>query len=161
QRFEVLEKLGEGGGGVVRRAFDHALGKQIALKAADIRRPDDMYRLKREFRFFADIRHPNLVKLFELFANLSHCFFTMELIAGTDIVSWVRDRAADCVDYGQVANVAGQLASAIEAIHSAGQLHRDIKASNVMVTPEGRVVLLDFGLSTAICPRNRATTGEG
>jgi hypothetical protein len=160
ERFVPMEKLGEGSGGVVRRAFDKSSGREVALKATHGRRPDDLYRLKREYRSLVDIEHPNLVQHYDLFADRLRCFFTMELVVGMDIVTYLRDQGAAC-DYRRFRHVAAQLASAIAAVHSAGQLHRDIKTSNVLVTGAGRVVLLDFGLCASVCAGNGTTTGEG
>jgi tetratricopeptide (TPR) repeat protein len=149
ERFRVQEKLGEGGMGVVYRAYDSELASDIALKSLSRVSAHDLYHLKREFRALADIRHPNLIDLYELFADGQTCFFTMELIAGTDLVEYLR-HGSDAVDEDHFRDAARQLALAVAAVHSAKRLHRDIKPSNVMVTQTGRVVLLDFGLVVAL-----------
>jgi serine/threonine protein kinase len=163
ERYLLLEKLGQGGGGIVYRALDTERGRQVALKSLNTARPDDLYRLKREFRFFADIRHPHLVRLYDLFAHGFHCFVTMELVEGTDLVSFAQSGhpARPSFDYGRLRVVAAQLASALCAVHSAGKLHRDIKPSNVLVTRGGRVVLLDFGLAANLRPQDAKTQGAG
>jgi serine/threonine protein kinase len=171
-RFRLLEKLGQGGMGIVHRAFDSQLGCEVALKAIDASRPDDLYRLKREFRLLADLRHPNLVRLHELFVTGSTAFFTMELIFGSDLCRFiqgppskapgVRRRAlpTSC-DYELLRKTARQLAAALSTVHAAGKLHRDVKPSNILVTSAGRVVLFDFGLATSLCAKNGKTKSAG
>jgi len=90
ERFAVLGELGAGGMGVVYRAFDRDLEREVALKTA--RRPDpgDVYRLKQEFRSRAGISHPNLLQLHDLVVEDDRCFFTMELVDAVDFLSWAR-----------------------------------------------------------------------
>src|SRR5580658_7370317 len=90
ERFRVGAKLGEGGMGVVYRAYDVELASDVAIKSLVGMSPQNLYHLKQEFRALADIRHPNLIELYELFASDRLYFFTMELIVGGDLVSYVR-----------------------------------------------------------------------
>ena len=149
ERFRIQERLGEGGMGVVYRAYDSELASDIAVKSLSRVSAHDLYHLKREFRALADIRHPNLIDLYELFAEGRTCFFTMELIVGTDLLAFMR-RGSGGVDEERFRDAARQLALAVSAVHMAKRLHRDIKPSNVMVTQAGRLVLLDFGLAVAL-----------
>src|SRR5688572_24807607 len=89
-RFEVQEMLGAGGMGRVHRAFDHARQEIVALKSLRRTEASDIERLKREFRTLADLSHPNLVTLHELFSTDDGWFFTMELVDGQDFVDHVR-----------------------------------------------------------------------
>src|SRR4051812_20053298 len=94
ERFDLRAKLGEGGMGVVYRAWDRALDKEVALKR--VRGEVELPRarqLKAEFRARSALQHRNLVQLFELVIEGEDCFFTMELVDGTDLVSWVRGGA--------------------------------------------------------------------
>lgn len=160
ERFEKIGLLGEGGMGIVHEVYDRTRGEVVALKT--IREPtgDAVYRLKREFRALANLEHPNLVRLFDLFVDSDHCFVTMEIIRGQDLVSWAASRVdVPCFDGETIetaelrrfdeatvrAAIAG-VATGLEALHGAALLHRDLKPSNVMVTNDGRVVILDFGL---------------
>src|SRR5436190_15048504 len=89
-RFEVRGTLGAGGAGVVYRAFDKQLQREVALKLLRTASGRDLYRFKREFRALADIVHPNLVTLHELHASGDDWYFTMELVEGVSFIDWVR-----------------------------------------------------------------------
>jgi Cdc6-like AAA superfamily ATPase len=166
----VVQKLGAGGMGVVYEAEDRDKGGHVALKTLQRVDPDEVLRFKSEFRTLQHLEHPNLVRFGELFEEGGLWFFTMELVAGVDFLSYVRPderfarhdptmRAGEPSDstpvvatHGgfdeeRVRHTLGQLATGLHALHSAGKIHRDIKPSNVRITPEGRVVLLDFGLA--------------
>jgi len=145
-RFSLLEALGSGAMGVVYRVHDLETGTEVALKTLRSRDPTEPYLLKQEFRSLADIRHPGLVELYELFIGDQDCFFTMELVQGA---TFVQDLRKSVFDESRFADAVVQLTHALHAIHAAGKLHRDVKPSNVLVTQAGRVVVLDFGLVTA------------
>ncbi len=161
ERFTVLRRLGAGGMGVVYAAHDAARNEAVALKTLRRGRPADVSRLKREFRSLADVAHQNLVCLYELVAEQDTCFFTMELVDGLGVADYVRMRAAAMgmsgakgqrADAGHVRNVLRQLVAGVSALHDKGKLHRDIKPSNVLVTADGRVVILDFGVTSDTLP---------
>jgi hypothetical protein len=164
ERFTVRRRLGAGGMGVVYAAHDRHRDEVVALKTLLHATAADIYRLKREFRSLADIAHPNLVCLHELFVDADNCFFTMELVDGTRISDYVRRGDAapgesgpsipDRVDPDRLVSALQQLASGLLTLHAKGKLHRDVKPSNVLVTSEGRVVILDFGLTSDVGPRS-------
>jgi eukaryotic-like serine/threonine-protein kinase len=142
-RFIVHRLLGSGGMGVVYEAFDTERHQSIALKMMTAVNASGIYRLKQEFRALADVIHPNLVALHELFYDQNQWFFTMDFVPGCTLFS-EPDKTRD--EEG-LRSVFTQLAAGIQAIHDAGKLHRDLKPNNVLVTPKGRVVILDFGLT--------------
>jgi serine/threonine protein kinase/tetratricopeptide (TPR) repeat protein len=158
ERFVLRRVLGLGGMGVVYEAYDRARGEVVALKTLLRAEPAEIYRLKREFRSLADVAHQNLVALYELFVEGELGFFTMELVNGRNFVEAIRRTgAADAtddserplpksVDADRLRLLLSQLVSGLEHLHRHRKLHRDIKPSNVLVTPEDRVVILDFGL---------------
>jgi tetratricopeptide (TPR) repeat protein len=161
-RFRILARLGDGGMGVVYRAYDSELAADVALKTLSGLSPNDLYHLKQEFRALADIRHPNLIDFYELFADEHVCFFTMELIAGLQLPAYLRARTASGeIDEGVFRDMARQLALAVTAVHARMKLHRDIKPSNVMVTNAGRLVLLDFGLAIGLSSDGTKTERGG
>ena len=143
-RFRVIRKLGSGGFGDVYEAFDSKLNLAVAVKRLRDSSPSALARFKREFRMLAKFRHPGVVQLYELIQEADQWFFTMELLPGTDFLGYVR--SPFLVHYGKLRAAMLQLAEGIHALHRSRILHRDIKPSNVRVTPNGRVVLLDFGL---------------
>ena len=148
-RYRVRRCIGAGGVGAVYEAFDAERGVAVAVKKLRHFSPAALYLFKQEFRTLADVHHPNLVRLYELVATEERdVFFTMELVRGADIVAHVRP--AGEVDFGRLRDALRQLVEGVHALHAAGKLHRDIKPSNVLVTPEGRVVLLDFGVATEL-----------
>ena len=125
----------------------------MALKVLRRTNPAFLYRFKREFRALVDLRHPNLIEMYELFQERQFWFFTMELVRGVSFLQHVQRRhgseettghAACNVDRLRAALL--QLSEGILALHAARMLHRDIKPGNVLVSPDGHVRLLDFGL---------------
>jgi predicted Ser/Thr protein kinase len=143
-QLEIQRRIGEGGMGVVYQARDARRRADVALKTLSRLEPEGVYRLKQEFRSLAEVRHPNLCQLYELFSE-DEWFFTMELIEGQRFDRWVRPDGA--LSESRLRAALPQLVEAVAAIHRAGKLHRDLKPSNVLVSAEGRVVVLDFGLS--------------
>ncbi len=135
--------------GIVYEAFDRELETPIALKTLPPQRTHAraLARFKREFRMLQDVEHPNLVTLGELIEDGGLWFFTMELVRGEHLIDYVRNGCEHGFDEERLRSAIGQLAAGLHSLHSAGVIHRDIKPANVMVTTEGRTVLLDFGLS--------------
>jgi len=160
--------------GEVFAARDVQSDRLVALKRLRQVSGATLYRFKREFRALADMNHPNLVTLYELGSEADDWFFTMELIAGVDFHTFVRDSRArprpitanpagvgpstpsaslglarplsTPEQYDRLRLAAQQLARGLVALHEAGIVHRDVKPKNILVTEEQRVVLLDFGL---------------
>lgn len=142
-RFEQRGELGRGSMGVVWRVFDEELGREVALKSLPRVEPQEVFFLKREYRSLAGLHHPNVAELYELFVDDAGCFFTMELIEGRPFGI---DLDPSELDAAKIRAWLGQLARALEFLHSQGKLHRDVKPHNVLVTDDDRVVVLDFGL---------------
>jgi hypothetical protein len=167
--------------GRVYEAIDRRDGGRVAMKRLHAETPDAMLALRREFRALEGLRHENLVSLFELIEQGGQAFFTMELVSGVDLLSyvgarceslgasgvhttrpWSRAGEAPDVRSPTVAREAGhvdldllrstliQLARGLTALHAAGIIHRDVKPNNILVSAEGRVVLVDFGLATPL-----------
>jgi hypothetical protein len=140
--------------GHVYRAHDSQLQRDVALKTLYDVAPEDVYQLKREFRTLASFSHRHVVQLYELFADDHGCFFTMELLEGESLLDhlrsgMVRGAALEEASSKELRRRFGELVDGLRTLHEAGQVHRDVKPSNVMVTPKAGAVLLDFGLTTA------------
>jgi tRNA A-37 threonylcarbamoyl transferase component Bud32 len=169
--FEILGELGRGGMGVVYKARVCEHGQIVALKTLQVMKSEALFRFKQEFRLRADLSHPNLATLYELVADGEHWFFTMEYVEGVDLLTYVRSASAalssaeagglDDAGHARLRDSLRQLAEGIAALHQTGKLHRDVKPSNVLVTPQGRVVLLDFGLTAELNPEGLLSTDEG
>ncbi len=145
-RFERVRRIGEGATGVVYEARDRERGTRVALKTLRDVTVDSFASLAREFRTVQGVRHPNLVSLGELYSEGHETFFTMDLVEGTDFLDHVRPPDTG-LDEARLRGDLKQLAEGLSALHDAGFVHRDVKPSNVRVTHEGRVVLLDFSLA--------------
>jgi predicted Ser/Thr protein kinase len=156
-RLRVLRRIGEGGMGIVYEVHDEQRRGTVALKTLNRLDANGVYRLKHEFRLLAGVTHRNLCALYELYSE-GDWFFTMELVTGRRFDDWVRPRGA--LDETRLRAALPQLVEAVAAIHGVGLLHRDLKPSNVLVTEEGRVVVLDFGLAVDTAPGGVGQTVE-
>lgn len=144
-RFVIERRLGAGAFGDVFQVWDRDQKRPVALKVLSAWNPDALFRFKNEFRALAKVEHLNLIKLYELFSEGGVWFFTMELIDGPDCVTSLRPHTL-ASEWDRVRDGIGQLIAGVHRLHCANQLHRDLKPSNVLVSSQGRVVVLDFGL---------------
>ena len=148
-RFRIVRCIGSGATGDVYEAVDRDRGARTAIKALRLQHPLAISRFKHEFRVLQDLEHPNLVSLGELIEENGRLFFTMELIDGSDFLSYVRP-AGTTYDEPRLRHAFAELGQALEALHARGLVHRDIKPANVLVTKEDRLVMLDFGLAAHV-----------
>jgi hypothetical protein len=149
-RLRVRHRIGAGGMGVVYEVYDERRRDTVALKTLNRLDAQGIYGFKLEFRSLADVTHPNVCRLHELFSEGDDWFFTMELVRGQPFDRWARSRGR--FDEARLRAAWPQLCDGVLAIHGAGKLHRDLKPSNVLVTEEGRPVVLDFGLAVDQAP---------
>jgi serine/threonine protein kinase len=166
-------------------------GARVAVKTLRNANAEHLLRLKREFRVMQEVQHPNLVALRELVCEDERWFLAMDLVEGVDFLEYVRapvlalategapssrrdqhpetdptlpivrQHEAPVFDEPRLRDALRQLAEGLVALHAAGMVHRDIKPSNVLVTREGRVVLLDFGLVAETLTGNSSTAMVG
>jgi len=145
--YEIVAPLGAGGMGEVYRAKDLRLGREVALKVlpADVAtHPDRLARFEREARTVAGLSHPNIVVLHSVEDDGDVRFLTMELVEGQSLDQHVEPGG---LPLARVLDIGIALADALTTAHEKGVVHRDLKPANVMLTREGRVKVLDFGLA--------------
>jgi serine/threonine-protein kinase len=160
--YRLLRPLGRGGMGVVYLAVDVELGREVAIKFLHhwrAVRPADEVRFRREAQAAAALDHPNIGTVYEVGEHEGVRFLAMAFYKGTTLAQLLAGQPDRRLPVATAASIAGQLASALAAAHSAGIVHRDLKPENVMVLPDGRVKLLDFGLARRLDAQ--ALTEEG
>src|SRR5580700_1574925 len=148
--YEIQAPIGAGGMGEVYRGTDTKLGRGVALKilpTAMAQDADRLARFQREARAVAALNHPNVVTLYSVEECDGVHFLTMELLEGQPLDRLI---AASSLSVERIVEIASALADALSAAHEKGIVHRDLKPANVMVTHEGRVKILDFGLAKDI-----------
>jgi serine/threonine protein kinase/tetratricopeptide (TPR) repeat protein len=146
-RYVLLDPLGQGGMGVVYKAYDPELDRPIALKllrAADGDAPHLRERLLREAQALARLTHPNVIAVHDVGTYRGHVFIAMELVEGKTLRAWLRERPRSRREILDAFLAAGE---GLAAAHRAGLVHRDFKPDNVMLAEDGRVRVLDFGLA--------------
>ena len=148
--YEIQAKLGEGGMGVVYRAHDTQLGRDVAIKVLPenvARDPDRLARFDREARLLASVNHPNIATIHGVVESGGIRAIVLELIQGETLSEVILRGPLPVRD---AIRLAGQIAEALDAAHARGVIHRDLKPGNIKVTPQGQVKVLDFGLAKAL-----------
>lgn len=141
-RYEILEKIGEGGMGVVWLARDPKLDRTLALKVVRTASPRTHARLLAEGRALARVSHPNVVQIFEVVESEGQVALAMEYVQGRTLLEWARGAA-----WPAILEVLVQAGRGLAAAHARGIAHRDFKPDNVLVDAEGRARVVDFGLA--------------
>ena len=147
--YKILEKLGEGGMGVVYKATDTKLERTVALKflAADrLENEEHKARFRREARAAAALDHPNICTVYEIDEAQGQTFLAMPYLEGSTVRQKVKQRP---LKLDEALDIAIQTGEGLRAAHAKGIVHRDIKSANLMVSPQGQVKIMDFGLAQA------------
>ena len=150
--YEITALLGEGGMGQVYRASDTKLKRDVALKILPesfAQDPQRMGRFQREAEVLASLNHPNIAGVYGLEREGETHAIAMELVEGETLAARISKGA---IPLAEALKIALQIVDALEAAHEKGIIHRDLKPANVIVTPEGAVKVLDFGLAKAMEP---------
>jgi len=152
--YTVLEKIGEGGMGVVYRAGDSKLGRDVALKVLPpsfVQDAERLARFRREAQVLAALNHPNIAAIYGLESDEERHALVLELVEGPTLEDRIE---AGPVPLEEALPIARQITEALEAAHERGIVHRDLKPANVKLTSAGQVKVLDFGLAKALEPEN-------
>jgi Tol biopolymer transport system component len=147
--------LGAGGMGEVYRARDAKLGRDVAIKIlprAFTSAPERLARFEREARVLATLNHPNICAIYGLEESDGIRFLILELVNGGTLADALRRSRGAGLPLADVLPIARQIAEALEAAHERGIIHRDLKPANIIVTPDGQVKVLDFGLAKVADP---------
>ena len=145
-RYRILERLGHGGMGEVYRAHDETLGRDVAVKVlpSDRGTREDRERIRREARTLSQLSHPGISTVFDVASESGTEFLVMELVRGETLQSAL---ARGPLPEARLREIGAQVADALAAAHDHDVIHRDLKPANVMIDPDGRAKLLDFGLA--------------
>ncbi|MFH1488334.1 MAG: bifunctional serine/threonine-protein kinase/formylglycine-generating enzyme family protein [Pseudomonadota bacterium] len=147
-RYEVLSILGEGGMGVVYKVSDNILAQVIALKTllpAFVQHQEALTRFINEVKVSLMLNHTNIIRVYDIRKLQDLYYMTMQFIEGFSLYDWLEENTD--IDLGQVLTILKKICSGLEYAHRMGTFHRDIKPANIMMTKQGGVYLVDFGLA--------------
>src|ERR1700675_4242901 len=150
--YEIVAPIGAGGMGEVYQAHDTKLGRDVAIKVlpeAFAHDAERLSRFQREAKILAALNHPNIATIYGLEQSDGIHYLVMELVPGETLAQKL---ATGALPEKEVAGLGAQIAEALEEAHEHGVVHRVLKPGNVMVTPKGRVKVLDFGLAKLVQP---------
>jgi len=151
-RYRATEKIGSGGMADVYKAMDEVLGRTVALKVMHAHYAEDatfVQRFRHEAQSAANLSHPNIVNIYDWGQqDASTYYIVMEYVRGTDLKTLIQQRGP--ADAAKAADYAAQVCAALTVAHGYGIIHRDIKSHNLVLTPDGTVKVMDFGIARAV-----------
>jgi len=159
-RYRIVEKIGEGGMGVVYRAHDDQLDRDVAIKILPkgaLDNESSRRRFRKEALTLAKLNHPNIEAVYEFGSQDGVDFLVLEYVAGPTLADTIRRGA---LPEKEVAKLGIQLAAALEDAQEHGIVHRDLKPTNIAVTPKGQLKVLDFGLAKLLRPEANVPTTD-
>jgi serine/threonine kinase PknH len=159
--YRVGELLGRGGMGEVHRAYDTVHDRVVALKRLSATHNDDedfRARFRRESRIAARLREPHVIPIHAYGEIDGRLYLDMRLVEGRDLAAVIADGP---LDPARAVRLIAQVAGALDAAHADGLVHRDVKPSNILVTPDDFVYLVDFGIARSVLPAGTHLTASG
>ncbi len=150
RRYRAIERIGSGGMAEVYKAVDEVLGRTVAVKVLHPRyasEPNFVARFRQEAQAAANLSHPSIVNIYDWGRDDDTYYIVMEYVNGTDLKSLVEERGA--LDPVKVAEYGAQACAALAVAHGYDIIHRDIKPHNIVITPDGTVKVMDFGIARA------------
>jgi serine/threonine-protein kinase len=159
-KYEILEKLGEGGFGIVYKANDTSLDRIVAIKQLKVElssSPEYLERFKREARLMGSLNHPNIVKMLEVFEDAGRYFIVMDYMPNGSLADKLKDGKPLTLE--RTVEILNPIAKAIDYAHSKNLIHRDIKPSDILFMEGDEPVLSDFGLVKSMESTGLTTTG--
>src|SRR5580704_11829863 len=160
ERFEIIALLGQGGMGAVYKARDNELERLVAIKLIRpelASHPEILRRFKQELILAREVTHRNVIRIFDLGQAQGIKFITMEFVEGRDLRGIIHEKGKLSVD--EAVPIILQIATALDAAHTAGVVHRDLKPQNVMSDKDGRVYVMDFGIARSLESQGMTQTG--
>jgi len=160
KRYEILDLLGEGGMGAVYKARDRELDRIVALKVIRPElaiHPEVLSRFKQELILARKVTHRNVIRIFDLGEENNIKFITMDYVEGQDLKGLIKAKGK--LQLEETVQIVKQVCLALEAAHTEGVVHRDLKPQNIMVDQQGRVYVMDFGIARSIEPGGMTQTG--
>jgi eukaryotic-like serine/threonine-protein kinase len=161
ERYTLTGRIAAGGMGEVWAASDTVLGRNVAVKLLDpalSQQPGFLDRFRAEARYSAALHHPNITTVFDYGEDDGSAYLVMELVAGQPLSQMIAEQAP--LSARTTASILIQAATALEAAHQGGVIHRDVKPANILVTPDGTAKLTDFGISRLVETSPLTQTGQ-
>lgn len=161
EKYEIIGEIGKGGMATVYKAVQRSLQRTVALKVIHhnlIHDSEFVERFHSEARIAASFNHPNIISIYDISIENGVHYIAMEYLEGDDLRQIIKNRGK--LTIVQTIEIISAIASAIDYIHNRGFLHRDIKTSNIFITRNGRIVLMDFGIARALGHSNLSQTGS-
>jgi serine/threonine protein kinase len=147
-RYEIRERIGTGGFGSVYRAWDPAIGREVALKTCESLQKPVLERFAREARLAGGLDHPNIVRIHDFQNGGEPCFMVQEFLPGEDLEKRLTRKAP--MPLSEKARILAEIAGGLAHAHAQGIVHRDIKPANIRLLPDGGVKILDFGIAKSL-----------
>jgi serine/threonine-protein kinase len=159
-RFQLLKELGRGGMGIVFQAHDKQLNEQVAIKILSpmlSNDPEALERLKREVSAARRVTHTNVIRTYDIAENNGLHYVSMEYFAGVSLKEYLKQHGP--LSFMEAYNIALQICSGLEAAHTQGVIHRDLKSQNIIIDNARRIKIIDFGLAFMTHMQGLTATG--